>query len=245
MQHRPKNVVGLREAHHTRGRFGVLSTQTLQRTNAFYLRRGTEDAFLRLQEQILGSSSDQTLFLWTPLHDPYNQGLLATAPTAFCRHLDCFQWHPDLESIKKQPFDPYSTFRPVFFPHLNGRPGPGGYIVTSGRGKMDAPLDFGGSLGSQGLQISLLAADPGNDTYSAQEALEGRVFYLGVLCIGFIASDYHDHRVFHLGVRLCSARQVGILQGFIPNRLGAFRRLPCVSIKSQYISEGENGLSPT
>ncbi|KAF1984005.1 HET-domain-containing protein [Aulographum hederae CBS 113979] len=38
---------------------------------------GAEKAFLRLQEEIIRQSADHTLFIWTPKHDPYNQGLLA------------------------------------------------------------------------------------------------------------------------------------------------------------------------
>jgi hypothetical protein len=77
---------------------------------------GSEKAFLRLQEEILKRSSDQTLFLWTPSHEPYNQGLLATSPRAFCTHYDCFSWLmdvTDVRTISQNGFSPYSFFRPT------------------------------------------------------------------------------------------------------------------------------------
>ncbi|KUJ13699.1 HET-domain-containing protein [Mollisia scopiformis] len=60
---------------------------------------GAEKAFIRLEEEILKRSSDQTLFLWTSAHDPYNQGLLATSPRAFCTHYNCFHWMVDAMRI--------------------------------------------------------------------------------------------------------------------------------------------------
>ncbi|KAF2664299.1 HET-domain-containing protein [Microthyrium microscopicum] len=44
---------------------------------------GAEEAFLRLQEEILKRSADQTIFLWTAAHEPLNSGLLASSPQAF------------------------------------------------------------------------------------------------------------------------------------------------------------------
>jgi hypothetical protein len=76
---------------------------------------GSEKAFLRLQEEILKRSSDQTLFLWTPSHEPYNQGLLGISPRAFCTHHDCFPWLTGVETILRKGFSPYSLFRPSMF----------------------------------------------------------------------------------------------------------------------------------
>src|SRR5262249_31532935 len=74
---------------------------------------GSDKAFLRLQEEILRRSSDQTLFLWTPSHEPYNLGLLATSPEAFCTHPGCFDWLPDLDTVvQRNPFNPYSLLKP-------------------------------------------------------------------------------------------------------------------------------------
>jgi hypothetical protein len=75
---------------------------------------GVVNAFLRLEEEILKRTADHTLFLWTPGHEPYNQGLLATSPQAFCTHRDCFDW--GFESSSKaanQPFNPYKYFVPL------------------------------------------------------------------------------------------------------------------------------------
>jgi len=75
---------------------------------------GTQNAFLRLQEEILKRTADQTLFLWIPSHEPYNQGLLATSPQAFCRHRRCFDWVTSPRNLLfGEVFDPYAHFQPL------------------------------------------------------------------------------------------------------------------------------------
>jgi hypothetical protein len=117
---------------------------------------GLEKAFLRLQEEILKRSSDQTLFLWTPSHEPYNQGLLAASPSAFCTDYDCFPWLTGMGTIPREGFSPYSLFRPSIF-----APSSQNFDERRLRNtfrdqapEYAAPLV---SLGPRGLQISLLS----------------------------------------------------------------------------------------
>ncbi|TGO82918.1 hypothetical protein BPOR_0733g00040 [Botrytis porri] len=73
---------------------------------------GSENAFLRLQQEILKRTSDQTLFLWTASHEPYNQGLLATSPSAFCTHYECFSWLPSYLTMYDGFWSPYASLIP-------------------------------------------------------------------------------------------------------------------------------------
>lgn len=81
---------------------------------------GSEKAFLRPQQEILGRNSDQTLFLWVPSHEPYNQGLLATSPRGFCTDYKCFDWLEQFVPAKDPLFkknrddpNPYDLFAPM------------------------------------------------------------------------------------------------------------------------------------
>jgi Heterokaryon incompatibility protein (HET) len=70
---------------------------------------GAYMAFLRLQQEILKTEHDHTIFMWVPGHDIMNQGLLASSPRAFCNHPRCFQWMQDESSFGCKPsLEPYS-----------------------------------------------------------------------------------------------------------------------------------------
>ena len=121
---------------------------------------GAERAFIRLQEEILKRSSDQTLFLWTRSHDQYNQGLLATTPSAFCTHYDCFRWLLDPMNVPRDQCSPYSLLSSIsnressFDSRLNG---------SSLRDSLIGAEDQPSSFGSHGVEISLLATKASED----------------------------------------------------------------------------------
>ncbi|KAF7895100.1 hypothetical protein EAF00_006914 [Botryotinia globosa] len=98
---------------------------------------GSENAFLRLQQEILKRTPDQTLFLWTASHEPYNQGLLATSASAFCTHYDCFSWLP-----------PKSGFQS---------------LKKHGDYHLDDVTEIQPTFGSNGLQLSFFSSNEGED----------------------------------------------------------------------------------
>lgn len=145
---------------------------------------GVEKAFLRLQEEILRRNSDHTLFVWTPEHDPYNQGLLASSSRAFCTHLECFEWmHVEIYS-KAYPFDPYAPLlrNSQAFSKKVRIDGTDARIPVSSRDDRDLNLPPP-SLGQSGLQISLLSriSDKGKMAQSLGENAKMLLLDLEVL----------------------------------------------------------------
>lgn len=164
---------------------------------------GSEKAFLRLQEEILGRNSDQTLFIWGRKHEPYNHGLLATSPAAFCDETQCFRWLPH-EGLKlENPNSPYSSLVPVSYRpttltyHKDG--------VTPGVTQT--------SIGSYGLQISLLQD---SKSVYATERPNSTVACLDVMVVG---KNSPHNIILHLIQDIIRSD----IDGFIPNRLGDWR----------------------
>lgn len=128
---------------------------------------GAEKAFIRLQREIMLHNMDQTIFLWTPAHDPYNQGLLATSPKAFCIHEDCFRSkfelraasdHLKLSEVFGQ--DPYSFFMADDISRRKNFMGLTFPKDDSERLEQTQVnvLSFPGTIGGSGLQIPLLTS---------------------------------------------------------------------------------------
>ncbi|KAF7912744.1 uncharacterized protein EAF01_001765 [Botrytis porri] len=115
---------------------------------------GSENAFLRLQQEILKRTSDQTLFLWTASHEPYNQGLLATSPSAFCTHYECFSWLPSYLTMYDGFWSPYASLIPS-----NHTPSSLQYNKQTARYVNGPSVDVQSAFGSNGLQLSLLYCD--------------------------------------------------------------------------------------
>jgi hypothetical protein len=182
---------------------------------------GSEKAFLRLQEEILKRSSDQTLFLWTPSHEPYNQGLLATSPRAFCTHYDCFSWLmdvTDVRTISQNGFSPYSFFRPT-----------SSAASTQTFNTQRPEYHFGdqdsndgaslASLGPRGLQISLLS--------SIDEVAFGTKFQRQTIIsldVFAVLDGYHTK----IALILVPDVAMDFTNKFIPYRLGGMRREVCM-----------------
>ncbi|TGO09912.1 hypothetical protein BTUL_0150g00170 [Botrytis tulipae] len=116
---------------------------------------GSENAFLRLQQEILKRTPDQTLFLWTASHEPYNQGLLATSPSAFCTHYDCFSWLPPKSRLPDAVRSPYASLIPSH--HTTS----GFQFKKSGGYFLDKATEIPPTFGSNGLQLSLLSSNKG------------------------------------------------------------------------------------
>jgi hypothetical protein len=179
---------------------------------------GLEKAFLRLQEEILKRSSDQTLLLWTPSHEPYNQGLLATSPSAFCTHYDCFSWMRDLGTIPRE-VSPYSLFKPT-----SSAPSSQTFDnkILSYDSRNWAP-DYAAplvSLGPRGLQISLLLSDD-KIAFGIEHTRHGRIISLDVFAA--LGGEY-----INVTLNLVRDIQFRLIPRSIPYRLGAMRRAVCI-----------------
>ncbi|TGO54944.1 hypothetical protein BCON_0099g00080 [Botryotinia convoluta] len=108
---------------------------------------GSENAFLRLQQEILKRTSDQTLFLRTASHEPYNQGLLATSPGAFCTHFECFSWLPPYLAMYDGFWRPYASLIPS-----NYTPRSLDYDEQTATYSDDHPVYVQSAFGPNGLQ---------------------------------------------------------------------------------------------
>ena len=182
---------------------------------------GSEKAFLRLQEEILKRSSDQTLFLWTPSHEPYNQGLLATSPGSFCTHYDCFQWLRKLQSLTSEPM-PRKGFKPYSFLHpFSVTPPRRIYDETTSTSSPEGrdDLSLPASLGSRGLQIALLLDDIDLSQLSDEE-IPTRRTRLVSLDVFAVQSNIRAT----IALALEPDEQAIGVRGFIINRLGNMRR---------------------
>lgn len=115
---------------------------------------GSENAFLRLQQEILNRTPDQTLFLWTPSHEPYNQGLLATSPSSFCTRDECFSWLPLSSRLPGDFGGPYTSLLPS-----NHTPRTLQYDEQNARYIIGPSVDVQSAFGSNGLQLSVLSYD--------------------------------------------------------------------------------------
>jgi hypothetical protein len=180
---------------------------------------GLEKAFLRLQEEILKRSSDQTLFLWPPSNEPYNQGLLATSPWAFCTHYDCFPWLTAVGKIPRKGFSPYSLFRPSMF-----APSSQTYDERSlgnyfGEDPNHAPSLV--SLGPRGLQISLLLDVDKVALSSKIQNQRPRTISLDVFVV---FERYH----MKIALLLVPDVRMDYTSMFFPYRLGEMRREVCI-----------------
>jgi hypothetical protein len=187
---------------------------------------GAERAFIRLQEEILKRSSDQTLFLWTPSHDRYNQGLLATSPSAFCTHENCFSWLTGPLRVltffgpPKDEHLPYSLLRPT-----SNRLSSVNYQNSGSRSYgVGHPEDQPSSFGSYGLEISLLASSD----YPSRVYVEN--YQPLKVALDVEATYSSNHYVVFISLR--TELQVDSTRGFIPNRLGTLRREFCTDADS-------------
>lgn len=120
---------------------------------------GLTKAFRRLQEEILRRWNDQTIFMWTPTHEPRNFGLLASSPKPFCRHPGCFKWLNGVTDTSKDGFDPYTIIEPAQSqPQRVAVESPGSMVkynvMILTNNKYSSP-----SLGHLGLQVSLLLSE--------------------------------------------------------------------------------------
>jgi Heterokaryon incompatibility protein (HET) len=116
---------------------------------------GATNAFLRLEEEVLKRTADHTLFLWTPMHEPYNQGLLATSPKAFCKHTECFDWVARLDNKRSARFyDPYECFQPWLRGFQSLSFNNTGAVEEKGNGHGCFP-----ALGAHGVQGNFLMED--------------------------------------------------------------------------------------
>jgi hypothetical protein len=176
---------------------------------------GAENAFLRLQEEILRQSADHTLFLWTPKHDPYNQGLLASSPRPFCTHSECFEWMGELQ-VKESPFDPYAHLRrtanDASIRFYEEEPRLAWYVPVEDHGHPASP-----SLGQSGLQISLHSHPWRGREDSRHPSPDEKILLFDVVLMdnGAIAPVH---------LALVRETQPNFATGFVPNRLGAWRR---------------------
>jgi hypothetical protein len=180
---------------------------------------GAERAFLRIQEEILHQSADHTLFIWTPNHEPYNQGLLATSPRAFCTHPKCFTWLKMELREQQNSFDPYaylrrtrnSTSRQLFT--VDETTGRTGMIPTDGS---DLPPILA-TLGPSGLQTSILCHIKDESQLSQGLGTEKLIINFDLLADGTDSGD---------SIYLVLVKEIEFpFEGdFTPNRMGMWRR---------------------
>jgi hypothetical protein len=129
---------------------------------------GAYMAFLRLQQEILKTEHDHTIFMWVAGHDIMNQGLLASSPKAFCNHARCFQWM-DGEPAGRSIVD----YRSVDGPY--GRVHPRRFTIKRGESQGLSTFAFGAS----GIQAPFLivkqpkGASYSGDTWVCLEILDG------------------------------------------------------------------------
>ena len=121
---------------------------------------GRVKAFTRLQEEILKRFDDQSIFIWSPIHEPRNLGLLASSPSSFCKHEECFEWLDADIRLSQQSFDPYELFEPAGYYPAQLQRSPGGLVMSKAQMlKLSGTQIVTPTLGPQGLQISLLASE--------------------------------------------------------------------------------------
>lgn len=196
---------------------------------------GSENAFLRLQQEILQRNSDQTIFLWTHTHDRGNSGLLATSPKAFCTHRACFGWLHWVEGSswfdESEQFDPYSALIPD-----RSRPSELKFNENGKEQKFSSAEDYEsyGVLGPHGLQISLLAArQTPYQHWGKPQGGEDDDHFSKLVCFDVMASGRLDRcRVYLL---LHSEQRDKFTGGFTPNRLGHWIRSPNPLSSSEYL----------
>ncbi|KAF7950927.1 uncharacterized protein EAE97_002479 [Botrytis byssoidea] len=180
---------------------------------------GSENAFLRLQQEILKRNSDQTLFLWTAAHEPYNQGLLATSPSAFCTHDDCFSWLP--LSSRSDSWIPYTSLLPS-----NHTPRTLQYDEQNTRYINGPLIDVQSSFGSNGLQLPLLLNDNSHVSLSVNGTLPHSPI---IICLDILT--WHNDRIFltlmpeHPPSPYTSRMSI--------DRMGAFRRPASTTLESR------------
>lgn len=184
---------------------------------------GREKAFLRLQREIMLHNSDQTIFLWTQSHDPYNQGLLATSPKAFCIHQECFLSKfetlsdtADLKLPEEVGSDPYSLFRARDFSRRENYMGSS--LPKEIKERLEETqanvLSFPGALGAHGLHIPLLVSKevkvPGDRIILARLDVDMAIdqMWRGDVLVGLVPDVTPERQDIA-----------------IPNGLGAWRRL--------------------
>jgi hypothetical protein len=186
---------------------------------------GLTNAFLRLQDELLKRTADQTLFLWTPTHEPYNQGLLATSPQAFCNHRKCFQWLPGTHQFPNNQFDPYQGFKPMSDFVQSLVVDSVGNIKTKEHSQGSFP-----SVGANGTQISFLmtsSSQPSQDKTKRgpQMALLDLLYHQGdQKPWGLVGLNLQPENYYSTSFSL-------------PNRIGSMRRYLCSEKPSQYTIE--------
>lgn len=190
---------------------------------------GAEQAFLRLQEEILRRSADHTLFIWTPKHDPNNQGLLATSPKAFCGHPECFDWMMLEHRTEHSSFDAYAFMRRqsnriskrVTAPDAN-----------TDREKFVSVEDSEhlatSSLGQSGLQVSLLSHIQDGSEVSNMLGVEHKLICFDIVVDG---TDSQDPII----LTLIRDMNIENFNGLVPNRLGMWRRKDWKTAGASYV----------
>ncbi|KAF7951592.1 hypothetical protein EAE96_006896 [Botrytis aclada] len=182
---------------------------------------GSENAFLRLQQEILKRTSDQTIFLWTASHEPYNQGLLATSPNAFCTHYDCFSWRLPHSKLSIDSRSPYTSL--VLSNHT-----PRSLQYNEKTAKyIDGPsVDLQSAFGSNGLQLSLLSYENSQDSLGVDNPLPKRYI---IICLDVLA--WKNDRIF---LTLIRENPPGLYASRMSiDRMGAFRRLSSTTFESK------------
>ncbi|THV48963.1 hypothetical protein BGAL_0218g00060 [Botrytis galanthina] len=147
---------------------------------------GSENAFLRLQQEILKRTSDQTLFLWTAAHEPFNRGLLATSPSAFCSHHDCFSWLPLNSRFPGYFRSPYGSVI-----SSNHTPRTLQYDEQSTRYINGPSIDVQSAFGSNGLQLPLLLDYNSQISLSVNGSLPHSHI---IICLDILT--WHNDRIF-------------------------------------------------
>lgn len=190
---------------------------------------GAERAFLRLQEEILKRNPDQTIFLWTPAHEPYNQGLLATSPRAFCTHPGCFDWLFPFDEGFERIISYRDLFGPLFEHHTSQiYAGEGAITSLEARDDLRNSQDTAPSFGPYGLQISL----PTRHENGPDQETGGR---RALLLVSLDVKPYFWAN----GVRVCLrlVPDIDSDQRFTPDRFGSLRREVCTRTDSRQIIE--------
>ncbi|KIW65145.1 hypothetical protein PV04_07427 [Phialophora macrospora] len=200
---------------------------------------GAEKAFLRLQEEILRQSADHTLFIWTPKHDPYNQGLLASSPRAFCTHPECFTWMGEFRA-EQSSFDPYANlWRLPYYTtksfYTKGRTLDKLWYIPPEEQEQSTPVSaspVSASLGQSGLQISLHSHIREERGDSRHLSADKKILLFDIILTNDGVAPVH--------LTLVRETEPEFGTGFVPNRLGAWRRHIYSEEAAGYFKEFQN-----
>ncbi|TGO33576.1 hypothetical protein BHYA_0238g00010 [Botrytis hyacinthi] len=182
---------------------------------------GSQNAYLRLQQEILKRTSDQTLFLWTAAHEPYNQGLLAISPSAFCTHHHCLSWLPLNSRSTRDSMSAYTSLIPS-----NCTPRGFQYNKQTGIYINGPPVDTKSAFGSNALQLSLLSYDSSQNSFSVN-SLPAHSYTM--VCLDVLS--WNNDRIFL--TLIPEHPQNPNTSRMIIDRMGAFRRPASTNLESR------------